>query len=92
VWVFTRDSNGNWSEQAKLIGSGETSIEYPGYGQGQSVALSGDGNTALVGGPDDNNNLGAVWVFTRDSSGNWSQQGNKLVGSGASPPRFKAQR
>lgn len=36
-----------------------------------------------MGDPYDNNDLGAVWVFTRDSSGNWSQQGSKLVGAGA---------
>jgi hypothetical protein len=49
------------------------------------VALSGDGNTAIVGGPGDDGNAGAVWVFNR--SGNvWKQQGKKLVGSGSSGP------
>src|SRR5262249_56974550 len=50
--------------------------------QGSSVALSGSGNTAIVGGPFDNGLAGAVWVFTR-SGGGWTQQGNKLVGSNA---------
>ena len=45
------------------------------------MALSADGNTALVGGPADNNEFGAAWVFTR-SGGVWSQQGAKLVGTG----------
>ena len=49
--------------------------------QGFSVALSGDGNTAIVGGYADDNGVGALWVFTR-STGVWSQQGNKLVGIG----------
>jgi cytochrome b len=35
-----------------------------------------------VGGPFDNWNTGAAWVYTR-SNGVWTQQGNKLVGSGA---------
>jgi hypothetical protein len=35
----------------------------------------------LVGGPGDDENA-AVWVFTR-SNGVWTQQGNKLVGTGA---------
>lgn len=52
--------------------------------QGTSVALSGD--TAIVGGPHDNylsdSGPGAAWVFTR-SGGVWSQQGAKLVGTGA---------
>jgi flagellar basal body rod protein FlgF len=79
VWIFTRSSNGNWTQQGnKLVGTGGT------YGwQGTSAALSTDGNTALVGGASDNSGVGAVWVFTRDSDGTWSQQGSKLIGSGA---------
>jgi hypothetical protein len=49
--------------------------------QGQSVALSADGNTAIVGGIGDNG-AGAAWVFSR-SGGVWAQQGSKLVGTGA---------
>jgi len=50
--------------------------------QGNAVAISGDGNTAIVGGYQDNNHMGAVWIFTR-SGGVWTQQGQKLVGTGA---------
>jgi len=60
--------------------------------QGMSVALSADGNTAIVGGPGDNRwdrsapfgrgAAGAAWVFTR-SSGVWTQQDDKLVSTGA---------
>src|SRR5262249_27323239 len=50
--------------------------------QGFSVALSDDGNTAMVGGPFDNSGAGAAWVFIR-IFGVWSQQGNRLVGTGA---------
>ena len=46
-----------------------------------SVALSADGNTALIGGPGDNCDVGAAWVFTRSGS-TWTQQGTKLTGSG----------
>jgi hypothetical protein len=53
--------------------------------QGYSVALSADGNTAMVGGAFDNSNSGAAWVFTR-SNGVWTQQGDKLVGTGAVGP------
>ncbi len=81
VWIFTR-SDGVWSQQgSKLVGTGAIKGPYS-PAQGTSVALSGDGNTALVGGPTDNNGVGAVWVFTR-SDGAWSQQGSKLVGTGA---------
>jgi len=77
AWVFTR-SGGVWSQQgSKLVGTGGTSSA----AQGFSVAISSDGNTAIVGGLQDNSNSGAVWVYTR-SGGVWSQQGNKLVGTG----------
>jgi IPT/TIG domain len=75
--VFTR-SNGTWTQSGKLVGTG---ISGNSSGQGNSVAMSADGNTAVVGGPYDNSFIGAVWVFTR-SNGVWSQQGNKLVGTG----------
>jgi hypothetical protein len=48
--------------------------------QGFSVGVSADGNTAVIGGNEDNNYAGAAWVFTRSGS-TWSQQGAKLLGS-----------
>jgi hypothetical protein len=80
AWVFTR-SGGVWTQQGdKLVG---TTSQYGGglWSQGASVALSADGNTAIVGGPSDNRTTGAAWVFTR-SGGVWAQQGDKLVGTG----------
>ncbi|HEY3388781.1 MAG TPA: hypothetical protein VGK38_04360, partial [Prolixibacteraceae bacterium] len=78
VWIFTR-SNGIWTQQgSKLTGTGASGKAA--FGKG--IALSSDGNTAIVGGPFDTNNQGAVWIFTR-SNGIWTQQGNKLIGSGA---------
>src|SRR5262249_55174028 len=78
AWVFTR-SDGLWSQQGnKLIGSGAIGAARQGF----SVALSGGGNTAIVGGNGDNSDAGAGWVLTR-SGGSWSQLGNKLVGNGA---------
>src|SRR5262252_148215 len=62
----------------KLVGTGAVGNAQ----QGQSVALSADGNTAMVGGWLDTSQIGAAWVFTR-SNGVWVQQGPKLVGSGA---------
>ena len=48
--------------------------------QGASVALSSNGNTALVGGPDDNTDLGAVWMFTvNGTTGHLSEEVNLLV-------------
>jgi hypothetical protein len=81
AWVFTR-SGSTWTEQAKLTGSGEVA-GCCGILFGGSVALSSDGNTALVSGWSDNSGHGAVWVFTRSGS-TWSQQGSKLTGGGES--------
>jgi hypothetical protein len=78
AWVFVR-SGANWTQQgSKLVGTGAVG----GAQQGNGVALSADGDTALIGGPGDNSFAGAAWVFTRSGS-TWSQQGAKLVGTGA---------
>jgi hypothetical protein len=79
VWIFV-NNNGTWSQQGpKLVGTG-----YVGginSLQGTSVSLSTDGNTLAVGGPQDNDSIGATWVFTRTGTV-WTQQGAKLVGTG----------
>ena len=81
AWIFIH-RGGVWAQQGgKLIGT----TNAPGGGlwsQGAAVALSADGNTAIVGGPSDNRTTGAVWVFVRSGSV-WEQQGDKLVGTGA---------
>ncbi|MFN7540301.1 MAG: IPT/TIG domain-containing protein [Bacteroidota bacterium] len=78
AWVYTRNG-GVWSQQGnKLVGTGAVKTAF----QGASVSISADGNTAVVGGWNDNGNVGAAWVYTR-SEGKWTQQGNKLVGTGA---------
>eukprot|EP01136_Pigoraptor_vietnamica_P022444 Opistho-1_new@73603 len=75
AWIFTRTGS-SWSQQGnKLVGSAY--IGQP--QQGFSVSISGDGNTALVGGFKDNNPVGGVWVFLRN--GNIWEQKNKLVDS-----------
>jgi len=75
AWVFTR-SESTWAQQgAKLTGGGETGKGHFGY----SVALSADGNTALIGALADNGEVGAAWVFTRSES-TWTQLGSKLTG------------
>jgi hypothetical protein len=78
VWVWTR-SGSTWTQQGnKLVGSGAAGPAHEGF----SVSLSADGNTALVGGRDDNSDVGAAWVWTR-SGVIWTQQGSKLIGPSA---------
>ena len=76
AWVFSR-VNGQWDyyHPVILVGSGGV-----GAHQGTSVALSGDGRTAILGGPADSSGAGAAWVFTL-SNGAWTEQA-KLVGAG----------
>jgi hypothetical protein len=76
AWVFTR-SGGTWKQQGQKLTAND---ENGGASFGTSVALSGDGNTALIGGPGDDEGSGAAWVFTR-SDGTWAQQGSKLTPS-----------
>ena len=87
AWIFTR-SNNVWTEQQKLIGTGyiniineQGTLIRESVQMGSAVAISADGNTAFIGGPNDDNDTGAVWVFAR-SGNTFLQQGNKLVGSG----------
>ena len=81
AWVFTRVA-GVWSQQGtKLVGTGAVG----GAEQGSAVALSADGNTAIIGGPSDNGSQGAAWIFTRTGD-TWTQQGSKLVGTFPSAP------
>ena len=84
VYVFTR-SGSNWSQQAYIKASNTGAADNFGY----SLTLTADGDTLVVGAPwesssatgingDQNDDLmtdsGAVYVFLRDSSGNWTQQ------------------
>ncbi len=72
AYIFIRSGTA-WSQQAKLLAIDKASND----SFGRSVALSGDGNTALIGTPfkDDNslNDSGAAYAFTRSGTA-WSQQ------------------
>ena len=80
VWLFAR-FDGEWYQLGNKITNTADAVGKSRFGA--SVAFSGDGGTLLVGAPSDNNRKGAVWVFSV-SDCQWSQQGPKLVGSGAS--------
>jgi hypothetical protein len=80
AYVYTRDSTGIWTLQDELIPSDNDFFNQ----FGKSVAVSGD--TVLVGCPNDDQiayNTGAAYVFTRDSTGIWTEQ-HKLIASDAS--------
>ena len=73
VRTFVRDGTGNWIGQAESLRPKDQI-----YGRfGESVAV--DGDTLLVGAPS-LAQASAVYVFSRDGTGNWSDE-RKLEGS-----------
>jgi hypothetical protein len=79
AWIFTRSESGAWARSAKLSGANT-----PRDGRfGRSVALSADGDVALVGDPSAANGRGSAWVFEREGS-SWTAIGEiSSAGSGA---------
>ncbi|MBC8098443.1 MAG: FG-GAP repeat protein [Armatimonadetes bacterium] len=86
AYIFTR-SGGVWTQQAKL--SAGDGAQYAGFGD--SVALSDNGNTAVIGAPQDNigsgTGQGAAHVFTR-SGGVWTLQQKLGASDGVSDDYF----
>ena len=77
--VFTRQDDGTWIEQAELVPTaGDFAMDLAVRDEfGTAVALSHDGNTALIGARKDNlpfADAGSAYVFTRESDGMWSLQ------------------
>ncbi len=85
VYVFVRDAENQWSQQAYVKASNTDAND----GFGSALALSGDGSVLAVGtayedsaatgtdgDPSDNSApaSGAVYVFERDESGSWTQR------------------
>jgi hypothetical protein len=59
LWVYVR-GNSNWTFQQKIVANDTIGTA----AQGFSSALSANGNTLAFGGVQDNNSMGAVWVYT----------------------------
>jgi hypothetical protein len=85
AYVFVR-SGTTWTQQAQLLASDGEAWDYFGW----SVALSSDGNTALVGARVDDvtyNAQGSAYVFTRSGT-IWSQQQKLTASDGAAGDQF----
>ena len=66
AYVYARDSNGNWSQQAQFA---------PGdIGEFAAVSVDIHNDTAVVSVYFDNNYRGSAEVYVRDTNGNWSRQ------------------
>lgn len=82
AWTFTR-SGSAWTQQGGKLGGCARGkyFSYGGIRFGESVGLSSDGDTALIGAPhasheDPDLNAGLSWAFTR-SGPTWTQQGDR---------------
>jgi FG-GAP repeat len=98
VYVFIRDANGGWSQQAYIKASNTGANDH----FGSSVALSNDGSTLAVGAPWEGSNAigingsdndlavmsGAVYLFTRNTFGTWSQQAYVKASNTEADDRF----
>src|SRR5207253_3207086 len=86
AYVFTRTA-GVWTQRQQLTAIGGAADDIFGY----SVALSSDGNTAIVGAMADdvgaNVDQGSAYVFTR-TGGVWTQQQQLTATSGAAGDNF----
>lgn len=82
AYVYTRSGN-TWTQQAKLIASDGGEEERFGI----DVALEGD--TAMIGSetPDNGDNSGSVYVFTRSGT-TWTEQQKLLASDGAAADWF----
>ena len=83
AYVFTRNGT-KWTQQAKLLASDGTIMDYFGY----SVLLSG--NTACISAPIDDDNgdaSGSAYIFTRTGN-NWTQQAKLIAADGATGDNF----
>jgi IPT/TIG domain/FG-GAP repeat len=81
VYVFAR-SHGKWVQQGGALGKNgslATPASFAGGQFGASVAISANGNVALVGSPDSRAGAGLAWVFTRSGS-DWDA-GQRLFNS-----------
>jgi hypothetical protein len=97
VYVFVRDDSGAWTQQAYIKASNAAALD----NFGVSVALSED--TLAVGAHQEDSSAtgvdadqadngsaesGAVYVFTRDVDGNWTQQAYLKASNADSGDRF----
>jgi len=83
--VFTK-TGGMWGETVKLTARDGVEGDFFGV----SVALSADGNTALVGAYSAHGRTGAAYVFTQVNGGGWLQRSQLIAADGRAGESFGA--
>jgi phage gpG-like protein len=87
AYIFTR-SGTSWSQQAKILASDTQAFDR----FGQSVSISGDGATVIVGASGEDTaatEAGAAYIFTRSGT-SWSQQAKIQAPDAETEDRFGA--
>ena len=79
VWVYKLDGNVWKQDGYKIVPFSSSSAAKFGY----SIDCSRDGSSVIIGGPGDDNNMGAAWIFDR-LNGQWTPAGSKHLGMGVS--------
>lgn len=89
VYVFRRQVNGSWTQEAKLTQADATGSDN--FGVSLAISAGASGVTAVIGADrhdvSGNNEAGAAYVFFRGGSG-WVQQGKLLPNTIAAGDRF----
>ena len=75
AWVYQNTGSG-WTEVVKIIPPSSGPYAYitsPNFGN-VSIVVSGNTYTAVIGGPSDNGNVGAAWIYQSTTGGgsDWS--------------------
>lgn len=88
AYVFDRQPDGTWTQQAEFIAADGGFDDHLGI----SVAISGDGQRALLGANQDDVNgseaQGSAYVIARQSDGSWVQQAKLTASDGEEDDRF----
>ena len=85
MYVYLKNGNGSWSQQAKLLAADGAVND----GFGGSVSV--DGETLVIGAKGDDDHgaeSGAAYVYVRGVGGSWSQQARLTAGDGAANDGF----
>ena len=82
VYIFTKQANGSYAQTQKLVPSDGRAND----GFGFSVAVSGDGQTVVVGTPFDDDQgdaSGTVYIFTKQANGSYLRIQKLVAADGA---------
>jgi len=78
AWIY-KFSDSTWTLASTKLKGKDATLSNGLFGLYAGVGINANGKIAVLGDANDNNGLGAVWVFTEEN-GEWAQYGNKLVG------------